>query len=605
MKEYSFSWLLGVMAFVFTMSGCSSEDDLWADYTSGSNISDNSTSSSIPTDFSEMTGDLSTLTIDIDSTAFNENDTYPTDESDAHYEDYLENNNFTQNVYINYNGSTATCNNVPEGVTVQVNGADVVVSSTVKGVNYILAGSTSDGMFKMATGDDDKKFQLTLNGVTIHNNDGPAINIQTGKRCFVTLAEGTYNILSDGTAYASSSEDQKATFFSEGELLFNGSGKLRIFANAKNGIASDDYILFRPTNDIYIKATSNHAIKSNDGIFIHGGVINVETTATAGKGFNTDGAFEMDGGRVTAITQGDGMYDSDDQDVSAAAGVKADSVIIVNGGTLSCKSTGKGGKGISTDQQLIVNGGIVRVLTTGQTYTYNSRLDSKAKGIKADGNMTVNGGHIIAKAIGGSGSEGIESKGMLTIQDGIVEAYAYDDAINSGSHLYIKGGITCVYATNNDGLDANGNLYIQGGTTMAYGARQPECGIDANEEGGYSIYITGGNLFAIGGGNSTPTSSASTQGYITSSGSFNKNIVSTISYSSTTLGTFFLPYAYSSGSILATANGMTAGNNYVFTIGTTSNTLSAQQYGMGGMGGGIPGGDIGGNTPGGMPGRGR
>ena len=50
---------------------------------------------------------------------------------------------------------------------------------------------------------------------------------------------------------------------------------------------------------------------------------------------------------------------------------------------------------------------------------------------------------------------------------------------------------------------------------------------------------------------------------------------------------------------------MTAGNNYVFTIGTTSNTLSAQQYGMGGMGGGIPGGGIGGNTPGGMPGRGR
>ena len=42
----------------------------------------------------------------------------------------------------------------------------------------------------------------------------------------------------------------------------------------------------------------------------------------------------MDGGRVTAITTGGGEYDSDDQDAKGAAGLKADSLIVVNDGGL-------------------------------------------------------------------------------------------------------------------------------------------------------------------------------------------------------------------------------------------------------------------------------
>ncbi|MBQ7472171.1 MAG: carbohydrate-binding domain-containing protein [Prevotella sp.] len=589
MKRISILTLMAAALLAFT--ACSPDSDSYTGIISSEeeetdgNVSDTGSTTTIDT--SNMLGNLSSLSISVDSTSLAETESIPADD-----EDYLENNSFPETIYIYYNGTSASYEGDVAGVSININGADVTVTSTTKGVNYVLSGAASDGMFKMATGDNDKKFQLTLNGLYLRNADGPAINIQAGKRCYVTLADGTFNYLTDGSSYASSSEDQKATLFSEGKLLFNGKGSLRVIANAKNGIASDDYLLFRPGVNVYVKSTANHAIKSNDGIFIRGGVINAETSATAAKGFKTDARFEMEGGRVTAITSGGGEYDSDDQDVSAAAGVKADSTITINGGSLYCRSTGKGGKGISTDQEFIVNDGTVMVITTGQTYTYSSRLDSKAKGIKSDGNMTVNGGHVIAKSTGGSGSEAIESKGTLTINDGIVESYAYDDAINSASHLYIKGGIVNAYSTGNDGIDANGNLYFQGGTTLAYGSRAPECGIDANEEGGYTVYISGGTILSIGGGNSTPGSSQSTQPYISTTGTFTQGGTARIVSGSTTMVKITTPYAYSGGSVLASIKGMTVGSTYTLLTNSSSASASAQQYGSGGMqgGGGMPGG---------------
>ena len=84
--------------------------------------------------------------------------------------------------------------------------------------------------------------------------------------------------------------------------------------------------------------------------------------------------------------------------------------------------------------------------------------------------------------------------------------------------MYINGGDITVVATNNDGLDSNGNMYLAGGYVRAFGASMPECGIDANEESGYSVFFTGGTMIAVGGGNSVPSSSESTQAYVSASG---------------------------------------------------------------------------------------
>ncbi|MBQ8047369.1 MAG: carbohydrate-binding domain-containing protein [Prevotella sp.] len=547
-------------------ASCSTSDD-WDDIFGNGNSGGSSSSTSAGSNATTC-GDLATFTIEVDSTSLSE-----TDLVEADNEDYLENNTFGSTVYITYNGSTASYSGEVEGVSITVEGADVVVTSTAKGVNYVLSGSTSDGMFKMNDRDNDRKFQLTLDGVSIRNADGPAVNIQTGKRCYVHLNEGTLNVLSDGTGYSDSDEDQKGTLFSEGELLFSGSGRLQVYANAKNGICSDDYIMFRPGNNIYVKSVASNCIKSNDGILIKGGVVNCETSATAAKGLKTDGYFQMDGGRVTAITTGNGEYDTDEADTKGAAGLKVDSTIVINGGELRCMSTGKGGKGISADQTIEINGGTVKVITSGTTYTYN-RLSSKAKGIKADGDITFNGGTTQVRATGDSGSEGIESKAVITVSDGTVEAYSYDDAINSASHMYLKGGRIYAFAISNDGLDANGNLYVQGGTTVAYGTTQPECGIDANEERGYSVIVTGGTLVGIGGGTSYP-SSASTQPSIVFGGSLSTGNYLTVNSGSTNIAALEMGRSYNgTACFLITSPLLQKGSAYNIYTGSTATGTS-------------------------------
>jgi len=572
---------LGVLAAAIGLQGCSSDNDDWTSdngYTpSGSTNSGTSSSgsSSTNTDFDSF--DLSVNTNSLTETEAS----IPADDGD-----YVENTSFSQTISIVYNGSSASVTGSLDGVEISVSGADVTVNSTTdENVIYSVSGSTTDGSLKIYSS---KKFQLALDGVSITNPTGAAVNIQSKKRVFVVLGSNTENTLTDGTSYTGGTdgEDMKACFFSEGQLVFSGSGRLSVYGNCKAGIRSDDYVVIRPNTNIYVNATSGNGIKGDEALSIYGGVVNVEVSAAGAKALSTDGHALISGGRTTAIVTGGSYYDSDERDVTGSAGLKADSTFTITGGELYVKNTGNGGKGLSTDMQTYIKGGTVGIITTGKTYSYSNSVDSKAKGIKADGDIIVSGGTVKVKTTGGSGSEGIESKGVLTITDGDVQVYAYDDALNSKSHTYINGGSVYAHSTGNDGIDTNGNFYVQGGTTIAYGTRQPECGIDANEEGGYSVFFTGGNLFAIGGGNSVPSSSNSTQGYVTASGSVTKGGTAAIANSSGTLATFTLPASYSSGTILVSANGMTSGSSYTLTIGSSSTTLTAQQYGSSGMGGG-------------------
>jgi len=581
MRHYSFLIAAATTLLTASCQGNNNWADEWSTWTNP--ISGGTTVST-----SVDAGELSDFEIGIDTTALAENETI-----DAADEDYVENNNFNKTINITYLGTSATVTGDDENL-VTVNGADVTATPTTKAI-YILNGETSDGSFRINDNDEAKKSEIQLNGVSITNNDGPAINIQSGKRTYIVANAGTSNTFTDGSSYASSEEDQKGTIFSEGELLFSGSGKIRVYSNAKNGIVSDDYIMIRPNTNIYVNSKSGNGIKSNETLRIKGGVVNVETSATAAKGITTDGNYIQDGGRVIALTCGDGEYDSEDKDVSACAGLKADSAITINAGELQCYSTGKGGKGISTDMTFTVNGGNVKVITTGSTYSYSYSLDSKAKGIKADGNITFNGGTTMVRTIGGESCEGIESKAVLTVNDGTVQSYAYDDAINSSSDLVIKGGNVLAIGLDNDGLDANGNVRIQGGNVIAYGGGSPEEGIDANTEGGYKLYITGGNVVAVGGGFTAPTSTTGSQPVFVYGGTIsNGSEVSIKNGNGTSLLNFTVGRSYSSATFLLSAEGMTSGESYTLYNGSSSlatftATIPYSSYGstsgMGAMGG--------------------
>ena len=136
-------------------------------------------------------------------------------------------------VVVTYSGTSATVSNAfqNDGVSVTTSGADVTVKSTnaSKEIVYLLSGTATKGSFKIYS---EYKFTITMKGVSIANSVGPAINIQSGKKATINVL-GT-NTLADGTTYETSSEDQKGTFFSEGQLNFMGAGTLNVTGNNKH-----------------------------------------------------------------------------------------------------------------------------------------------------------------------------------------------------------------------------------------------------------------------------------------------------------------------------------------------------------------------------------
>ena len=510
--------------------------------------------------------DLQDFDISLNTAALtSETETIPTDENDESYEDYVENSSFSETVSIVYTDNEATVSTLPDGVEATVDGAGVIINSTIKGVAYELKGSSSNGYFKIYS---EKKFHLTLNGVSLTNPTGAAINIQSGKRVFVTLADGTSNSLVDGTSYNTpDDEDEKGTFFSEGQLIFNGKGSLEVTGNKKHGIVSDDYIRFRTGTNIYITASNGHGIKANDYVAIGGGVLNIEVSGTAKKGISSDGYVLVSGGRTTILTSGDGEYDEDEDDVSGATGIKADLYFQMEGGQLNIKSTGAGGKGINTDGEIIINDGDIQVITTGQTFTYSSDLDSKAKGIKSDTDVTVNGGTIKIKATGGEGSEGLEAKGVMNINGGEIEIATYDDCINSAGDMYLNGGYIYAFATNNDAIDSNGDLYIKGGVIVALGASGAECAIDAAE--GKNIYITGGTVVGVGGSNASYPASSSSQMSVAFQASVSTGSTLTVADGSDAILSFTIKRGYQSGLYLISSPDFKNGTSYTVYSGSS------------------------------------
>lgn len=365
-------------------------------------------------------------------------------------------------------------------------------------------------------------------------------------------------------------------------------------------------------------------------------VINITGTSSAyaAKGMKAN-IMDLQAGTYTINMAGKGIWDSDESETSACSALKAHDMTI-SGGDYTFTATGSGGKGISCDSTLTVTGGTMNITTSGGCYVYlngteytnyTSSLDnidtaykSSSKGIKVGETTTVNKTEVKTGALlisGGTvnvttstnGAEGIECKGTVDITGGTVKVSAYDDAINSGKTMTISGGNVTVNGEDNDGLDANGDIWIKGGTIIAYGKTSPECGIDANEESNYHVYFTGGTLLAIGGGNSVPANSSSTQAYVTTTGSVTSGSQITLKSGSTTLATFDVTRSYSSSSagggqgggqggpgqggnqggnqgggsssgasILITCPDLVKGSSYTITSGTNSYTATAKLY---------------------------
>ena len=422
-------------------------------------------------------------------------------------DDEIANSTFDRTISIVFSTSGSAVVSGDEKGIVSVSGNDVTVDNTKnkETIRYELSGSTSDGFLKIYGS---KKQALVLNGVSITNPNGAAINNQCKKRCFVVV-NGT-NTLSDGASYTDTpdSEDEKAAFFSEGQLIFSGSGTLTVTAKGKAGITSDDYVRFLDAPTVKVQSSAGHGVRGKDAVIVSGGTIEASVSAAMKKGFSSDSLVRIEGGATTIKVTGGTALDEDGE-YSGSSGIKADKAFEMLSGSLTITNTGQGGKGISGDMDGWFQGGTVSVTVTGSNYgksnnngpgggNSSSTTDNTvgAKGIKFDGNLWFSGADVLSRS---SSHEGIEAKGTIVITGGSVYSASKDDAMNAGSHFLIAGGTVFAQSTGNDGIDANGNCYLTGGTLYAIGSGSPEVAVDANTEKGFKLYVVGGTLFSIGG----------------------------------------------------------------------------------------------------------
>lgn len=329
------------------------------------------------------------VSIELDYSDLSETPDVPvTDENDSAYNDYVENSPWNKVIEINYNGNAVTVNGSVPGVAVQTDGAHVTVMNMSGPVKFVVSGKTTDGSLKFYG---DKRFQILLNGAEITNPHGAAINNQGSKSLYVVLADGTASCLQDGPEYTMvDEEDQKATLFSEGQIIFSGKGKLDVIAVGRGAIRSDDYIRVRPGVKINVSSSALDGLRANDGIILDGGVLNIETTGAGAKGMRSGGVMHVNGGRLVAISHGDTRITDEEGiiDTAACAALYCDTLVTVNKGVLRLKATGDGGKGINAKQHLVINGGSIEAVATG------SREVKKPKGVKVDGNFAISGGYF-------------------------------------------------------------------------------------------------------------------------------------------------------------------------------------------------------------------
>ena len=623
MKKMMTSLLLAAAMMTMT-TACSSDDPLTSSggttILNGGDEGDNSGStsgSSTITGSGSSTGsysEMSTFSIAIDKTTAE-----PTDAATAQYpeaSDAPSANTFATTVNIDM---TSPADPGVAGVTVTIAGNDVTVDhGSTEGINYVVTGTTTDGSLII---NGKTNFGLTLNGVNITSASKTALDIECSGNAYL-YATGS-NKLNDGTT-----EDHKGAIFAKGKLLISGDGSLEVYGNYKNGIHGKNCIVIEKGVNLYVKSTENNGIKSGGDMFINGGIINVEVSADGGKAINGDANVTINGGRTTVIATGNGTWEADETlstggDTKAAAGIGSDGNFYMNGGELYAKATGSGGKGVKADYEGYITGGKIRIITEGNLYYSNgtteshnytgntdnlpSAYTSSPKGMKMGGKdenevayggpLVISGGDIMIRT-SGNNAEGMESKGTLEISGGSVLVYAHDDAINSTGDMTISGGTVVAVGTNNDAIDANGNMYLKGGTIIACGANGAEAGIDIDEQ--HKLYITGGNIFAIGGrvdGNLGSTS----QGIVSASGSVSANGSVSIGDGSQTYCTFVMPPVNYGGSntIMISTPELKSGSSYTLTSGSSSVNVTASNTISSGMGGGMPGGGMPGGGPGG------
>jgi len=373
---------------------------------------------------------------------------------------------------------------------------------TIAGGDIRVLEALSDGINAPSVTVTGGKFTSHSVGDGIQGDD--SVSVTGGELAIVTTGDKAHGLKGDGDTApvtVGGSASVGIWVYGAGSKCINAGGDATI-----EGIAALTLETTGASLDESTKWTASSCVKSDADVVIKGGTGTMKATGDGGKCVSADGDVLISGGNFVLNTSGSAFWDSYEADYSGVSCVKADGNITVSGGTITMKSEGGGGKCLSADADIVIDGGNISAVTTGGRLTHGSE-DTSAKAIKADGDLTVNGGTIWISTAG-SEAEGLESKNVLTINNGLIEIEANDDCVNATSQIVINGGTLFCNSSTNDGIDSNGTITITGGTVVTAGAQGAEEGFDCDNN---TFKITGGVLVGLGGNSSTPTSSVCEQ----------------------------------------------------------------------------------------------
>lgn len=380
-----------------------------------------------------------------------------------------------------------------DGVTVDGN-----VITITSGGTYIISGTLSEG--QLVVDADDEKVQLVLDNADITCATSAAIYVKSAGKTFITLAEGSENILMNTAEFEAIDDNNiDAVIFSKDDLALNGSGTLTINSENGHGIVSKDDL--KITGGTYNITAASHALSGKDSVRIAEGTFNLVSGKDGIHSENADdsskGYVYIAGGEFTVDSTGDGIdasnivqIDGGTFDITAGGGVEnstkthEDNMMggpgggngpqmgeAPDGNTPSEKPSGEvpqgdpgnnssensGSDNSSSDSSSSdiatppekPDSNTNQAAGTEQSESDTSDSDSAStKGIKADGRLYINGGTFTIN----SADDSVHSNSAVTINDGTYTLTTGDDGVHSGEAVEINGG-TITISESYEGLE--------------------------------------------------------------------------------------------------------------------------------------------------------
>lgn len=210
-----------------------------------------------------------------------------------------------------------------EDKNVSIDGQTVTI--TGEGT-YLVSGSLSDGSLVVDV-DDSEKIQVVLDGVSITNKEGAAIQVTQADKVFVTLADESENTLNSESFSDDTDSNVDGAIFSKEDLTLNGSGSMTV-TSAGHGIVSKDDLVV--TGGTYEITAEKQGVSGKDSVRIADGTFTIESGKDAIHSENSEdeskGFVYLADGTYTLKADGDG--------------ISASGVLQIDGGTYEITAGG-------------------------------------------------------------------------------------------------------------------------------------------------------------------------------------------------------------------------------------------------------------------------